>query len=286
MTNLDNLRQQIDIIDDELIALFKKRMDCVHQVGALKKSQGEVGCMIRPAREATMMRTLMEAGSSIFSGGIIYAIWRAIIAGSTQQEAPFSLSIFSPDDSKTSYWLAREYFGGDTPCRFHRNTLAAVHEVASGSGIVGIFPLSEHKGRPWWVELLELPVRPSIFALLPFVGKIPFETDKIVALSHVPTEPTGNDITVAVVVDSKSISRETIQQHFAKNSIPSRDIMKYEEGAAAHMRRYQLFLLEGFYTQETPEIASVIQSLNVLNTTEQKLEIHIIGQYAAPLTAR
>ena len=281
--NLEDLREQIDTVDDELLALFRKRMGFVKQVGLLKTQSGNTGSLIRPAREATMMRRLIAAGSDVFSGNIIYSIWRAIIAGSTQQEAPFTLSIFSPDENKTSYWLAREYFGADTPCRFHLNPLPALHEVASNPSIVGIFPLSLNRGRPWWVDLANMPNPPSIFAVLPFAGKLPFNTETIVALAHTPAEATGQDITLAVVEDAKSISRESIQQHFAKNGINSRDILKFEEGTGVNVRRYQLFVCEGFYTQKSPEIATVSQSLNALNTADSPLKISVIGQYGVPL---
>jgi chorismate mutase len=281
--SLEELRTKIDTVDDELLALFKKRMEFVKQVGKLKTESGTKGSLIRPAREATMMRKLVAAGSEVFSRGIIYNIWRAIIAGSTQQEAPFTLSIFSPDENKTAYWLAREYFGADTPCKFHLNPLPALHEVASNPSIVGIFPLSLHRGRPWWADLATMHNPPNIFAILPFAGKPPFEIETIVALAHTPQEETGQDITLVVVEDAKSISRESIQQHFAKNGIPSRDILKYEEGTGVNVRRYQLFLCEGFYTPKSSEIATVSQSLNALNTADSPLKISVIGQYGVPL---
>lgn len=281
--SLEDLRKQIDEVDEQLLGLFKKRMEFVKQVGQLKTQSGATGSLIRPAREATMMRKLIAAGSSVFSGGIIHSIWRAIIAGSTQQEAPYTLSIFSPDENKTAYWLAREYFGADTPCKFHINPLPALHEVASNPNIVGIFPLMLHRGRPWWVDLASMHNPPSVFAILPFAGKLPFDSETIVALAHTPAEATGQDITLAVVEDAKSISRESIQQHFAKNGINSRDILKFEEGAGLNVRRYQLFVCEGFYTQKSPEIEAVGKSLNALNTADSPLKIHVIGQYGVPL---
>ena len=279
--SLENLRKQIDEVDAQLLALLQQRMKFVKQVGNIKE---KTGSLIRPAREASMMRKLVAVGSSVFTAGIIYSIWRAIIAGSTQQEAPFSLSIYNADETKSAYWLAREYFGADTPCRFHNNTLPLVHEVATATNIVGILPLSmPARGRPWWVELIDLPKRPSVFAIIPFVGKLPFDTAPIVALAHTPAEATGQDITLAVVEDAKSISRESIQQHFAKNGVNSRDILKYEEGTGPNTRRYQLFLCEGFYTQESPEVDAVRKSLNALNTADSPLKIHVIGQYGIPL---
>lgn len=279
---LEELRKQIDTSDKKLLGLLKERLAFVHEVGKTKAAGGQKTTMIRPAREATMMRKLVEAGSDIFSGGIIYSIWRAIIAGSTQAEAPFSLSIYASED-KTPYWLAREYFGSDTPCRFHNQTMALLHEAATNPNVVGIVPLLEQKNRPWWVELADMPHRAQIFAVLPFIGKIPFAVPPVFALALVPAEESGNDITLAVLSDAKSISRESIQQHFMKNGIPSRDIAKYEEGLGKSQQRHQLFELTGFFTQESTEIKTIGSSLNALNTADTPLKIEIIGQYAKPL---
>jgi chorismate mutase len=276
---LEELRKQIDGVDAQLLELFKQRLSFVKQVGATKAADGQKHSMIRPAREATMMRRLVEQGSSIFSSGIIYSIWRAIIAGSTQAEAPFTLSIYAPDESKTPYWLAREYFGSDTPCRFHNHTMALLHEAATNPNVVGIVPLMEQKNRPWWVELSDMPNHPHIFAILPFIGKIPFAVPQVFALAQVQAEASGNDITLAVVSDAKSISRESIQQHFMKNGIPSRDIFKHEEGAGNNQRRHQLFELSGFFIQDSAEIKTITASLNALNTADTPLTISVIGQY-------
>ncbi len=40
MNNLDNLRKEIDAIDEELLALFAKRFGIVKEIGQLKKAQG------------------------------------------------------------------------------------------------------------------------------------------------------------------------------------------------------------------------------------------------------
>lgn len=273
---LENLRQQIDAVDGELLELLKKRIGFVRQVGQLKVESGEQKSMIRPAREATMMRKLVSAGSNIFSSGIIYSIWRAIIAGSTQSEAPFSLSILQGDEGKTAYWLAREYFGSDTPCRFFNQSLPLLHDTKTNANVVGIVPLMHQKFRPWWVELADMPDAPSVFATLPFIGKTPFEIPTILALARVPAEASGNDNTLAVVGDTKSISRESIQQHFMKQGIPSRDIFKHEEG----VNRHQLFELTGFFTNESTEIQAVLMGLNALNASETSITIRVIGQYA------
>ena len=40
MRDLSDIRKDIDRIDDELIELFKERMDCAREVGYYKKERG------------------------------------------------------------------------------------------------------------------------------------------------------------------------------------------------------------------------------------------------------
>ncbi len=40
MRDLSEIRADIDAIDDELITLFKRRMDCAKEVGYYKKERG------------------------------------------------------------------------------------------------------------------------------------------------------------------------------------------------------------------------------------------------------
>ena len=55
---LDNLRTQIDGIDDELAALLARRMDLAAQVAAIKRETGVP--VLQPAREQAILARLDE----------------------------------------------------------------------------------------------------------------------------------------------------------------------------------------------------------------------------------
>lgn len=56
--NLENLRTEIDGIDDRLIALFEERMEVCRQVALIKKEQG--GSIVNSARERNIVARLTE----------------------------------------------------------------------------------------------------------------------------------------------------------------------------------------------------------------------------------
>jgi len=56
--NLDNLRAEIDAIDDELAALLARRMDMAARVAAIKRETGAP--VLQPAREQAILARLGE----------------------------------------------------------------------------------------------------------------------------------------------------------------------------------------------------------------------------------
>lgn len=283
MPDLENLRKSIDAVDQKLLDLFRERMALVHEVGELK-AEKKVPCVIRPGREATMMRKLIDDAADIFPRGVVYALWRGIIAASTLREAPLSYAVYLPAGDTTAYWLAREYFSAETPYVTHPNPMPVLHEVSGGKSTVGVLPLiNPVSGKPWWVEMLDLLERIRVFAILPFVGKAPFSGSPVLALGPVEPEETGKDTTLIVVSDAKSISRESVHQQFGKHGVKVEERLKYEEGVGNNCTRHQLFALDGFFPAGHRVIAEVVAGLNAVNATDTPVRIAVLGTHATPV---
>ena len=58
--NLDDIRRQIDSIDQELLDLLNRRADLVHEVGVVKKREGLQ--IYAPEREEALLRRLVGQG--------------------------------------------------------------------------------------------------------------------------------------------------------------------------------------------------------------------------------
>src|SRR5882757_8111972 len=84
------LRQEIDTIDAEVHRLLMARGDIIDRLIKVKETQ-EVGSAFRPAREADMMRRLVERHRGILPIDTIESIWRVIISTFTYVQAPFSV---------------------------------------------------------------------------------------------------------------------------------------------------------------------------------------------------
>ena len=76
--NLDDIRRQIDTIDQELLDLLNRRADLVHEVGVVKKRDGLQ--IYAPEREEALLRRLISMNQGRLSETSIRAIYREIMS--------------------------------------------------------------------------------------------------------------------------------------------------------------------------------------------------------------
>src|ERR1700741_2992304 len=88
--SLEVLRQEIDAIDAQMHSLLMQRGDIIDRLIQVKKTQ-ETGSAFRPAREADMMRRLVQRHRGILPLDTVESIWRVIISTFTHVQAPFSV---------------------------------------------------------------------------------------------------------------------------------------------------------------------------------------------------
>ena len=136
--DLLTLRQQIDAIDRELLALLNKRSGLSLAVGALKKREGSA--VFRPEREAQVIDGLKAINAGPLQTGSIAPIWREIMSASRALETPTRVAYLGPAGT-FSELAALAYFGASivrVPC-------ASIDEVfrsaAGGAADFGVVPV-------------------------------------------------------------------------------------------------------------------------------------------------
>jgi len=213
---LDDLRNQIDAIDDQLHDLIMQRTEVVENVRELKKNQA---VKIRPAREAEIVYRLMERHKSGFPRRELTRIWRELIVATLSFEGPFSIAVQVPDDAP-GYWdLARDQYGSFTPMRRFSTNARVIEAVQRQESTLGILPLPRNEQGPdmWWRHLVTTSKNaPRVIARLPFAGPgNGFKAEGLEALVICPQvipEPTGRDRTYLAIECEEDIAFSAVAQ--------------------------------------------------------------------------
>jgi chorismate mutase len=168
--SLADLRLKIDRIDETMHNLLIDRGAIIDLLIAVKKTE-ESGSAFRPAREADMMRRLVQRHHGNLPLDTAESIWRVIISTFTYVQAPFSVHADLSAGDALMRDSARFHFGFTVPFVPHMGAASIVDAVSRSKGDLGLVPAFAIAGAgPWW-SALEFDTAPKIIARLPFVER-------------------------------------------------------------------------------------------------------------------
>jgi chorismate mutase len=168
--SLPDLRREIDRIDAAMHELLIERGEIIDQLIAVKKTE-ETGSAFRPAREAEMMRRLVQRHHGSLPLDTAESIWRVIISTFTYVQAPFAVHADLSAGDALMRDSARFHFGFTVPFVAHMGAATVVEAVTTSKGDLGLVPaFAIAGGGPWWTAL-EFASAPKIIARLPFVER-------------------------------------------------------------------------------------------------------------------
>jgi chorismate mutase len=169
--SLGELRKEIDRIDEAMHKLLIDRSEIIGRLIATKKSQETGGSAFRPAREAEMMKRLVQRHKGILPLDTVESIWRVIIATFTYVQAPFSVHADLSAGDALMRDSARFHFGFTVPFVPHMGASGVVAAVSESKGDLGLVPAIAVPGAGAWWSALEFDTAPKIIARLPFVER-------------------------------------------------------------------------------------------------------------------
>lgn len=169
-TSLASLRADIDRIDEAMHQLLIERGEIIESLIRVKGTQ-ETGAAFRPAREAEMMRRLVERHRGILPLDTAESIWRVIISTFTFVQANYSVHADMAAGDAFVRDSARFHFGFTVPLVPHISAAAVVSAVASSRSDLGLVPAVTAAGSGAWWNALEDEGAPKIIARLPFVER-------------------------------------------------------------------------------------------------------------------
>lgn len=192
--SLAELRTEIDRIDASMHGLLIERSEIIGRLISVKKS-AESGSAFRPAREAEMMRRLVERHQGLLPLDTVESIWRVIIATFTYVQAPFSVHADLSAGDALMRDSARFHFGFTVPFVPHMGAAGVVQAVSESKGDLGLVPAVASAGA-WW-SALEFDSAPKIIARLPFVERADHPAAlPVFVLSRVAADAMATEATV------------------------------------------------------------------------------------------
>jgi chorismate mutase len=168
ISSLAALRTEIDHIDETMHGLLMQRGEIIDRLIAVKQTQ-ESGSAFRPAREAEMMRRLVDRHRGILPLDTAEGIWRVIISTFTYVQAPFAVHADLTASDAAMRDSARFHFGFTVPFVPHMGASGVVAAVSESRGDLGLVGAVGGAGA-WW-NALEFDSAPKIIARLPFVDR-------------------------------------------------------------------------------------------------------------------
>lgn len=274
--SLDDLRRRIDEIDDRLHDLLMERAEMVDAIGAAKRVDGAP--VLRPGREAAILRRLMARHRGRFPKAAVLRIWREVVAAHTALQGPFAVAVHIAPGELGFWDLARDHWGSQCSMTPFGSVAQVIRAVTEGQATVGVLPMPQDgESDPWWPQIAsEDAATPRIVARLPFGprGNARAEPGDALAIAKLPIEETGADRSFLIIETRGDVSRTRLISALGQAGLPCTLF-------AGHAPRSQaLAEVEGLVTKNDPRVSRLLELLG-----DAIAWVVPIGGYAAPLAA-
>lgn len=157
---LDNIRKKIDSLDHQIHDLLMTRAELVSDVAEEKRKHGLQ--IVHPAREAMMIRRLLERHNSVLPEAAVVRIWRELVGAVSLLQSGLKVVVADSNDT-AEYWdMARNYFGSVIPMQKMSSPLLALAAVREGDASFAVLPWPEDmtsEANPWWSHLMHKDVQ-------------------------------------------------------------------------------------------------------------------------------
>ena len=278
---LTKLRDEIDAIDQELLALLAKR-DAVS--GRVRVTKAGDGVKLRPGREANILRALLVANKGNFAERSLLRIWREIFSASLASQGAYSTAVLTEGGGSVFWDLAHDHFGAGgtfTRCATSRRVLEA---VARGEDALGVLPAPDPEdGAPWWQHLLVQPETAGAATAPRIIARLPFWTsgkagsgETAVVIAAMEPDPSGDDRTYMAIDLAGEVSQTRLAGGLSDAGFAATLAARWHEREAPE-RWVNLIDLAGFGESDDARFDALA---NALETPVN--QILRLGCYATP----
>ncbi|MFO1032684.1 MAG: chorismate mutase [Hyphomicrobiales bacterium] len=250
---LDEVRQQIDTVDGQILALLKTRFALVDSVRAAKGSEASPWpSPLRPAREMEILRRLVSQRGDL-PAELLVRLWRGIITDSTLKQSPMTIHVPKKLAQGMGHRLRiRDYFGRFAVEEWRDEGQALVQINANPADICIV------ETESGWAEpfMAGQAGKAQVLGILPVLKQE--DAPRLLILGLAPSQATGEDETLLI----------------SKGSLP-RDfgIQPVWQGKSGP---YRLSALAGNYSEHESPLVGLARS-------NPGLGLRVAGRYASAI---
>ncbi len=140
MSDLDQLRGQIDQLDEQIIGLLNRRAQIVEEIGHIKQTQQGSPPIYSPDRERQVFDRIKALNSGPLPDRCLLAVYRELMSGSFFLERPLRIAFLGPEGS-FSHTAAMLKFGQSVEYEPLPDITSVFDEITRQHCDLGIIPV-------------------------------------------------------------------------------------------------------------------------------------------------
>jgi chorismate mutase / prephenate dehydratase len=251
---LDDVRREIDALDEGILNLLERRFAAIEHVRASKMRQASLGqSPVRPAREASVLRRLLgRAAGGHVPPDFLVRLWRGLISTATLLQAPMTIHVAKKLHQSMGLRLKmRDYFGL-TPIEECRDEAQALMQINDNPGDLCVVETDSA-----WADAFVAGKAGAakVIAVLPFIAENP--VPRLLVFGHAPFSPSGEDETL--ILTRGSLPRDFVPTPLWQVKIGS----------------YRLASLPGNLSEHESPLVGLVRS-------NASLELCVVGRCPSP----
>ncbi|MEY2700994.1 MAG: hypothetical protein RIQ52_1749 [Pseudomonadota bacterium] len=137
---LADLRERIDAVDADLLALMSRRAGFAQQVAEIKMAAGEVSNFYRPEREYEVLRRVAALNEGPLPDAVVMRLFRELMSACLALEKPLAVAYLGPAGT-FSQQAAWKHFGQGIEASAEAGIDDVFRKVESGACHYGVVPV-------------------------------------------------------------------------------------------------------------------------------------------------
>ncbi len=140
MADLEDIRTQIDALDEQIQQLINARAELAAEVKSAKGGHGSAVDYYRPDREAQVLRKLVARNQGPLADSVMLRLFREIMSACLAQQEPMRIAYLGPEGTFTQQAVYRQ-FGHSVNAVPASDIEAVFLSVQSGEADFGVVPV-------------------------------------------------------------------------------------------------------------------------------------------------